>query len=725
MIDPFQSTVVGKTSMKTLIGRIRSYTHEADITLVTKAYEFAENAHKGQRRQSGEDYLYHPLAVAGILTQLKLDIPSVTAALLHDVVEDTSYTPQDIQREFGEGVASLVEGVTKIGKIVFKNNREKQAENFRKMLVSMSADIRVLLIKLADRLHNMRTLDALTEERQQWIATETLEIYAPLANRLGIGWIKAELEDLCFRALKPDLYTALVKKVKAGSGERKRYIQSVVSTVQKSLSDNDFKFTVTGRPKHLFGIYQKMERQGIPFEEVFDLMGVRMITDTKMHCYALLGMIHSLWCPLPGRFKDYIALPKSNRYQSLHTTVIGPKGKHVEFQIRTEEMHRIAEEGIASHWVYKDSGQINEKDEKIFAWLRQLVEWQRDLSDSRQFMTSVKADLFTDVIFVFSPKGDLKELAKGATPIDFAFAIHTEIGSHCIGAKVNGMITSLRHPLRNGDTVEILTSPSQKPSKDWLKIVKTSKAKTKIKQMLGIEERTQSLEIGRKILERELRKEKLSPSEAMKSDAILSNVKEHGIHTIEELLIAIGYGKVSAKQVVAFLLPKPEMKEGITDKLIKKTGFGKSDVKVKGLGELMIHLSKCCHPVPGEEIIGFITRGRGLSIHTVHCPNIDELDYNKERLVAVEWDRDPSRKHAIEISVLTLDRPGLLASVSAAIAETGANISHAEVKTTEDHKGTLNLVVDISNIKHLEKVLKKVESLDGVLQARRIWGDEA
>ncbi len=725
MIEHFQNGSAKKISMKTLVKRIRAYTHQADVSILNKAYAFAQTAHKGQRRQSGEDYLHHPLAVAGILTELKLDLPSISAALLHDVVEDTSYTPKDIQREFGEGVATLVEGVTKIGKIVFKNNQEKQAENFRKMIISMSADIRVLLIKLADRLHNMRTLDALKEERQQWIAMETLEIYAPLANRLGIGWIKSELEDLCFRALKPDIYTSLVKKIKAVSGERKRYIQSVVSTVEKALSKNDIQFTVSGRSKHLFGVYQKMERQGIPFEEVFDLMGIRIITDTKMHCYALLGLIHSLWCPLPGRFKDYIALPKSNRYQSLHTTVIGPKGRHVEFQIRTEEMHQIAEDGIASHWVYKDSGQINEKDEKVFAWLRQLMEWQRELPDSRQFMSSVKTDLFTDVVFVFSPKGDLTELAKGATPIDFAFAIHTEIGTHCVGAKVNGMITSLRHQLRNGDTVEILTSPAQKPSKDWLKIVTTAKAKAKIKQMIGIEERKQSLEIGRKILERELRKEKLSPREALKSEAILANLKEQGIHTMEELLIAVGYGKLSAKQVVSSLLPKPEMKEGLKDKFIKKAGFGKSEVKVTGLDELLIHLSKCCHPVPGEEIIGYITRGRGLSIHTVHCPNIDELDYDKERLVAVEWDNVPNRTHAIEISVLTLDRPGLLASVSAAIAETGANISHAEVKTTDDQKGNLNLSVEISNIKHLEKVIKKIESIDGVLQARRIWGDES
>ncbi len=707
-------------SVDALAKQIRSYASEVDVSLLTKAYEFADKAHTGQQRQSGEPYLRHPLAVAKILTELKLDVPSVVAGLLHDVVEDTDYTPENIKTEFGETIGSLVEGVTKIGKIVFKNTQEKQAENFRKMIISMSTDIRVLLIKLADRLHNMRTLDALREEKQERIATETLEIYAPLANRLGIGWVKAELEDLCLRALKPDIYQNLTKKVKSGSGSRKRYIKSVLDIVKKTLKENQFKCEVYGRSKHLFGIYRKMERQGIPFEEVYDLMAVRIITDTKMNCYAILGLMHSLWRPLPGRFKDYIAIPKSNLYQSLHTTVVGPEGKHVEFQIRTEEMHKIAEDGIASHWVYKDGGQINPKDERVFAWLRQLLEWQRDLPDTRQFMTSVKTDLFTNVVFVFTPKGDLKELMNGSTPIDFAYAVHTEIGDHCVGAKINGVITPLRKPIRNGDTVEIITSPTQTPSKDWLKFVKTSKAKAKIKHFIGLEERAQSLALGRKILEREARKEKLSPTEVMKSKEILLAGKEQGITTIGDLLIAIGYGKISAQHVLRPLLPQSKMQEGITEKIIRKTGIGNNGVKVRGIGDILINLSKCCNPVPGEEIIGFITRGRGLSIHTINCPNIDELDCDKERLVAVDWDKKHAQSHAIDISVLTLDRPGLLAAVTTAISETGANIKHAEISTTEDQKGNFNLVVDIENIKHLEKVLKKIESLNGVLQARRV-----
>jgi len=720
MVSSLMYKVTKHLSLDELIKRVGSYTKEVNAPLLTRAYKFAETAHKGQRRQSGEPYLRHPLAVASILTDFKLDTPSIAAGLLHDVVEDSAFTKEDISKEFGETISALVEGVTKIGKIVFKTTQEEQAENFRKMIVSMSTDIRVLIIKLADRLHNMRTLEALKEEKRERIATETLDIYAPLANRLGIGWVKSELEDLCLQALKPDIHQSLVKKVKAGSGERKRTIKAIISNIQKVLSDHQLQCRVYGRSKHLFGIYRKMERQAIPFEEVYDLMGIRILSDSKMSCYAILGIIHSIWRPLPGRFKDYIAIPKSNLYQSLHTTVIGPEGRHVEFQIRSEEMHRVAEDGIASHWVYKEGGQINSKDERIFSWLRQLLEWQRDLPDTRQFMTSVKTDLFINVIYAFSPKGDLKELIKGSTPIDFAYAVHTEVGNRCVGAKVNGMIAPLRQPLRNGDTVEILTTPSHKPSKDWLKFVKTSKAKTKIKHFIGLEEQTQSLELGRKILERECRKAKMNPSETMKSKEILSSVKDQGIKSIGDLLIAIGYGKVSAHHILRELLPKPQLHEGIKDKIIRKTGFGDSEVKVKGMGEILIHLSKCCNPVPGEEIIGFITRGRGISIHTTNCPNIDELDCDRERLVSVDWDKKQRMTHSIDISVLTLDRPGLLAAVSSAITGAGANISNAEIKTTEDQKANFNLVVEIKNIKHLEKVLKKVSGLEGVLQARRI-----
>lgn len=716
----FKEPPAQKLTLDDIVMRIKAYAPQTDVSPLKKAYGFSSRAHEGQRRQSGEPFLQHPLEVAGILTELKLDLPSVVAGLLHDVVEDTFHTKEELRREFGDDIANIVDGVTKIGKIEFRNYQEKQAENFRKMIVSMAEDIRVILIKLADRLHNMRTLDALVEEKRERISQETLEIYAPLANRLGIGWIKSELEDLCLRYLKPDIYSSVVQKVATGREERERYMQSVTDAVLKTLSENRFMGKVTGRYKHIFGIYQKMEKRGIPFDEVYDIMGIRIITDTKMSCYAILGLIHSLWRPVPGRFKDYIAIPKSNLYQSLHTTVVGPEGRHVEFQIRTDEMHRTAEEGIASHWTYKEGGQLNPKDERTFAWLRQLVEWQQELSDTRQFMDSVKTDLFTDVVYIFSPKGDVKELVKGATPIDFAYAIHTEIGNHCVGAKVNGKIVPLRYQLKSGDAVEILTSPTHAPSKDWLKIVKTSKAKAKIKHIIKEEERARSLDIGKKILERELRKENLSPSEVFKSDQILTGLKEQGIRSIEELFVAIGYGKVSAQHVIRPLLPEPKMKEGFKDKLIKKVGLAKSEVKVSGLDDILIHLSKCCNPVPGDQIIGFITRGRGLSIHTVDCPNIDELDYDQDRLVEVDWDKRADATHPVDISVLTQDRPGLLASVSSSISEAGANISQAEIITTEDKKATLHFVIDIIDTRHLEKVLKNVEKVEGVLQARRV-----
>jgi GTP pyrophosphokinase len=610
--------------------------------------------------------------------------------------------------------------VTKISKIQFKNYEEKQAENFRKMLISMAEDIRVVLIKLADRLHNMRTLEFLPENKRKRIAQETLDIYAPLANRLGIGWMKSELEDLCLKYLKPEVYTNLLKKIAEKRGERQKHLQKVIEATESNLLQYGFKAEVIGRSKHLYGVYQKMEKRGIPFEEIYDLMGIRIITDTPMNCYAILGMIHSLWRPVPGRFKDYIGIPKANLYQSLHTTVVGPGGEHIEFQIRTQEMHKIAEEGIASHWIYKEGGRIDEKNSRIFAWLRQLVEWQRELSDDRQFMDSVKTDLFTDVVYVFTPKGEVKELVKGATPIDFAYAIHTEVGNHCSGAKINGKIVPLRYQLRSGDTVEILTTSVQAPSKDWLKIAKTPKAKAKIKHFIVIEERKRSYEIGRKILEQELHREHLSPAEAFKSERILASVKDQGVSTLEDLFVAVGHGKLSAHQVIRPLLPGQDLKEGLKEKISRTIGLRKESVMVRGVNDVLIHLSKCCNPVPGDRIIGFITRGRGLSIHTLDCPNIDELDYDRDRLVEVDWDTAASTTHRVEISVLTVDKPGLLALVSASIAAARANISHAEISTTEDKKAILNFVVDVTNTGHLDRVLRNIEKVDGVLQARRV-----
>ncbi len=706
--------------LEQIIQKVKAYNPQAEVDQLLRSFEFSAKAHAGQLRHSGEPFLQHPLQVAEILTLLKLDVPSIVAGLLHDTIEDTSATIQEIEQNFGKEVAHLVDGLTKISKIEFKNQEDKQAENFRKMVLSMAEDLRVVLIKLADRLHNMRTLDALPEYKQRRIAQETLDIYAPLANRLGIGWMKCEMEDLCLRYLKPEIYFNLVKKVAKKQEEREKYIQEVIEVVKKSMAEYGCPGQVLGRSKHLYSIYQKMERQGIPFEEVYDLAAIRIITDTKMNCYAILGMIHSLWRPVPGRFKDYIGVPKSNLYQSLHTTVIGPKGQHVEFQIRTEEMHRVAEEGIAAHWKYKEKGQIDSKDDKLFAWLRQLVEWQKDLVDSRQFMDSVRLDLIQDVVYVFTPKGDVKELVKGSTPVDFAYSIHTEIGNHCVGAKVNGKIVPLRYPLQNGDTVEVLTSQTQVPSKDWLKFVKTTKAKARIKHWVKVEEQRRSLEIGKQIFERELRRHNLSPSETYKSKKLQEHFGEFKASNLDELLAAIGYGKVSAQQVISKLIPEPALKEGLADKVVKKLHIHDTGVKVRGVNDILIRLSKCCNPLPGDKIIGFVTRGRGLSVHAVDCPNIDELDYDRDRIVEVAWATKDVRTHSVAIRVLTLDRPGMLASVSAAISAASSNISHAEIITTEEKKAVLNFVVDVNDTNHLEKVLKNIRQVDGVLQAKRV-----
>ncbi len=713
------------TDIDQLLDRIRSYQPEADLGLVRKAYEFSAKAHEGQMRKSGEPYVQHPVAVAGVLTLLKTDVAAVVAALLHDTLEDTVATPEELEREFGKEVVHLVDGVTKIGKITFRNYEEKQAENFRKMVLSMADDIRVVIIKLADRLHNMRTLEHMSEAKRQEISQETMEIYAPLANRIGIGWVKNELEDLCLKHLKPDVYEMLRVRVAKQDEDRQQYIHEVQELVEKALADAGLQGTVSGRPKHLYGIYQKMNKQDITFEEVYDLTALRIITDTKMNCYALLGVIHSLWRPLPGRFKDYIAIPKSNLYQSLHTTVVGPKGEHVEFQIRTEEMHRVAEYGIAAHWKYKEQGRVAEKDSKAFGWLHQFVEWHQDLPDNRQFMDSVKLDLFHDVVYIFTPKGTVKELPKGSTPIDFAYAIHTEVGDHCVGAKVNGKIVPLKHQVESGDTVEILTSPNQTPHKDWLKFVRTSRAKTKIKHWIKAEEHTRSLEIGRRLLESELRRHGFAPAQMLKSEQLVAVARQAGYDTADELVAAVGFGHMATAEIVSKLaspgtqVPAPPAEPAPAHKV----PVGKSDdkgVMVKGARDLLMQLSRCCNPVPGDRIIGYITRGRGLTIHSVDCPNLEALDYDRERLVEVDWDVGTPGIHAVKMSVMAVDKKGVLANVSSAIAECHANISRAEITTREDRKAVLDFVVEVNNTKHINQVLKAVERVDGVISARRV-----
>ncbi|TKS59649.1 MAG: GTP pyrophosphokinase [Nitrospira sp.] len=713
------------TDLDQLLDRIRSYHADADLGLVRKAYEFSAKAHEGQIRRSGEPYLQHPIAVAGVLTSLKTDVTAIVAALLHDTLEDTVATPDELEREFGKDVVHLVDGVTKIGKITFRSYEEKQAENFRKMVLSMADDIRVVLIKLADRLHNMRTLEHLSTAKRQEIAQETLEIYAPLANRLGIGWIKNELEDLCLKHLKPEVYETLRVRVAKRDEDRQQYIDEVRQLVQKAMLENGLVGQVYGRPKHLYGIYQKMNKQSITFEEVYDLTALRIVTDTKMNCYAMLGVIHSAWRPVPGRFRDYIAIPKSNLYQSLHTTVVGPKGEHVEFQIRTEDMHRIAEHGIAAHWKYKEQGQVADRDSKAFGWLHQFVEWHEDLTDNRQFMDSVKLDLFHDVVYVFTPKGIVKELPKGSTPVDFAFAIHTEVGDHCVGAKVDGKIVPLKHQLASGDTVEILTSPTQSPHKDWLKFVRTSRAKTKIKHWIKLEEQKRSIEIGRRLLESEFRRQGMAPARMFKSTELLEAARQSGFDSTDELAAAVGFGRVATSQVIGKLTAPSSGAQAPAQErpAARKAVGGKSDstgVQVKGSRDLLMQLSRCCHPVPGDRILGYITRGRGLTIHAVDCPNLEALDYDKERLVEVEWDSATPSTHSVKMSIVAVDKTGVLANVSSAIAECQANISRAEIATREDQKAVLDFIVEVSDTRHLQQVLKAVERVDGVITARRL-----
>jgi len=715
------------TSIHDLIERVQRYNPGAQVDAIRKAYDFSARAHEGQVRRSGEPYLQHPLAVAEVLAALKLDVPAIVAGLLHDTVEDTVCTQAQVEEAFGKDVARLVDGVTKIGQIHFKSYEEKQAENFRKMLISMADDIRVILIKLADRLHNMRTLEHLSSAHQQKVAQETLEISAPLANRLGIGWMKSELEDLCFKAMKPDVYAALAERVQKKIEEREQYLQEVIVVVRAKLAEHGLAGELVGRSKHLYSIYQKMERQGVSFDEVYDLTAIRVITDTQMNCYAIMGIIHSLWRPVPGRFKDYIGVPKSNHYQSLHTTVAGPKGEHVEFQIRTQEMHRVAVEGIAAHWTYKERGEIDETEKRVFTWLRQLIESHQDLTDNRQFMESVKLDLYSDVVYVFTPKGAVKELVKGSTPIDFAYAIHTEIGDHCNGAKVNGKMVPLKYQLRSGDTVEVSTAPSQVPHRDWLKFVKTARAKNKIKHWLRVEEAKRSLEVGKRLLERELRRHNAALGPLLKTSRVQDAARESGLPGPDELFTAIGYGRVSAIHVANRLCaagdepPAAAVAAEVGEKAAaKRASVEEKSVKVKGVHDLMMHLSRCCGPVPGDRIIGYITRGRGLTIHTADCPNLDALDYDKARLVEVDWDMAHLATVSVKISVLTLDKPGMLANVSAAITNAEANISRAEITTREDRKALLDFIVEIQNTAHLDRVLKAIEKIDGVLQSRRV-----
>jgi guanosine-3',5'-bis(diphosphate) 3'-pyrophosphohydrolase len=709
-----------------ILERLLLYNPNADVDLLRKAYVFSAKVHLGQVRLSGEPYLIHPLEVAGILTQLKLDVASVATGFLHDTVEDTLTTLEEIRETFGQEIAQLVDGLTKISQISLRSSEEDQAENFRKMILAMVKDIRVILIKLADRLHNMRTLKHHLPERQVEVAQETLDIYAPLAHRLGIDWIKSELEDLAFQYLHPDIYQDIQSKIAKKEKERTRYIDEVKRTLIKKLYENHIEGEVTGRLKQTYSIYQKMKVQNIDLDQVFDLTAFRVVVNSIKECYDVLGIIHSLWKPIPGKFKDYIGLPKENMYQSLHTAVIGPYGERIEIQIRTHEMHRVAEEGIAAHWKYKEGKALEEADDKRFTWLRQLLEWQHDLKDDAEFMESVKVDLFPNEVYVFTPKGSVKQFPVGATPIDFAYSVHSDVGNHCMRAKVNSKIVPLKYQLRSGDTIEIMTSPGAKPSKDWLKAVKTSRAKTKIRQWFTAEEREKSITLGKEILDKELRKYSLQQAKLIKSGDLAKVAAEFSFKEVDDLIAAVGYGKLTANQIIGKILPQErleqqqeEQEEGRLKHLIKRITRGPRDaLLIKGVDNVMVRYAGCCNPLPGDKVVGFITRGRGVTIHASDCRNA--MDDDPHRRVEVEWDSTKEYSYPVRIRIYSDDKKGLLAEISNSISSTEANIKNAEVNTTDENKAISTFEVEIRDLTHLKKVIKGLEKIKGVDRVERM-----
>ncbi|HAK88396.1 MAG: GTP pyrophosphokinase [Nitrospirae bacterium GWB2_47_37] len=697
-----------------LTEKVLSYNPKADVEIIKKAYVFSREAHCSQRRVEGSPYIHHPLAVADILADMKLDTSTIAAGLLHDTVEDTGTSTEDITDMFGSEVAFLVDALTKLSRVEFKTKEEAQAENFRKMLLAMSKDVRVILIKFADRLHNMRTIDHLPEDKRRRIAEETLDIYAPLANRLGMGWLRTEFEDLSFRTLMPDLFNDLQKKVAKRKEEQKKYIDEVKKIIEDKLTASGISAKIKGRVKHFYGIYQKTVKQKIPFEQVHDVIGLRIITDTVGHCYDILGIIHSLWPLVPGRFKDFISLPKSNMYQSLHTTVMGPGGDRVEFQIRTGDMNDIAEEGIAAHWRYKEKDGIDKKNTRYIAWLRDLV---KDISDAKEFLEAVKGEVIPETVYVFTPKGEIEELPVDSTPVDFAYAIHTQVGHKCVGAKVNGRIVPLRYKLNSGDAVEIMTSPSHGPSKDWLKFVVTQRAKSRIKQWIKTEERKQSVELGTNLVGEEVRRHSL-PLSILKSAKMEEALKHFSHNSIEDLYVSVGYGKISAHQVVNRLAFE-KSGEAELPKLVKTPKDKKSVISIKGVDNVLYHVAKCCFPVPGDNIVGFITKGKGVTIHRRECDNIERSAVDGERLIEVEWSHDSDITSPTRLYIETMDKPGILANLSALISSVDVNISSLKANATYDKRALFELILEIKNRRQLAGLVNKISQMDGILNVRR------
>lgn len=707
-----------------LIERVKQYNPDADVECIERAYYVAKEAHRGQFRDSGEAYFQHPFEVAKILADLELDPITIAAGLLHDVLEDTDMTTEQLEEQFGPTITLLVDGVTKLSRIPFRTKEEQQAQSLRKMFLAMAQDVRVVLIKLADRLHNMRTLRHLPVERQKKIARETLEIYTPLAHRLGMWSIKWEMEDLAFRYLEPEAYYNLVNRIAKRRQEREGELAQVMHTLKERLAELGINAELQGRPKHFYSIYQKMVRQGKELDEIYDLMAVRIIVDTVKDCYGALGLVHTLWKPVPGRFKDYVAMPKSNMYQSLHTTVIGPQGDPFEIQIRTWEMHRVAERGIAAHWLYKEGAQANTHFEEKVAWLRQVMDWLREMRDPHEFMETLKIDLFEDEVFVFTPKGDVKSLPAGATPVDFAFSVHTDVGLRCAGAKVNGRIVPLDYKLSNGEIVEIITTKTPNPSSDWLRFIKTSKARSKIRAWLKEEYRAESIARGREIIERELKKLGVDLKEVMRPERQLEVVRRYGFTSVDDLLAAVGYGKVTAPQVLSRLLGREEYerrrKQLKMKRLQRKRSASDScGVRVKGIDDLLIRLSKCCSPVPGDEIIGYITRGRGLSVHRRDCPNILALNGQAERCIEVEWDVEDTGSYPVEIAIEARDRVNLLSQIMNTISSTDTNITAVNARTDRHSIAHVRLVVDIQNVEQMYAIMARLRTVEGVFKVHR------
>ncbi len=716
-------------TIDTLCESILERNPKADLDLLRRSYAYAAESHAGQFRKSGEPYLVHPMSVAKIIADLNLDVPSICAGILHDCVEDTTATPEDIRDKFGEEIQRIVEGVTKLGQIPWTTREERQAENFRKMLLAMARDIRVILVKLADRVHNMRTLQFMSRDKQERIARETREIYAPIANRLGIQWMKVELEDLAFKYLEPQEWENLRSQMEGTEAERGAYIQEVCSKLSEVLAENDIKGQVSGRAKGYWSIHQKMKRTGRDLEQVYDIIAFRIITDSVRDCYGVLGAIHSNWTPVPGRFKDYIALPKPNLYQSLHTTVIGPGSERMEVQIRTHAMHRTAEEGIAAHWQYKEKLPVGSEDRKTFAWLHQLMEWQRDLKDPAEFIQTVKIDLFEEEVFVFTPKGDVKALPKGATPIDFAYAVHSKIGDHCSGARVNGMMVPLRYLLRNGDIIDIITSPTQRPSKDWIKFVVTSRAQTKIRHHLRREQRERSRRLGRDLLTKALRNHQRSLAVAEKDKLLDKAAEALHLGTAEEIFVHVGYGKLAPEAAALAIYPQLQTPDATSDNLplIEEEARAQprrepkqsvGGVRVQGEADIVVRFAKCCSPVPGDAIVAFISRGRGVIVHTRQCPKAFNLD--PARSVDVSWDEETRLLRPVAVEVISEDKPGILAALSKCFMEHGVNIAQAKCRATEDNRGLNTFQVTVSHVDQLLKVLRAIQGIDGVISAVRL-----